>query len=126
MDTNKNAQGYDPSALRTLTPTFHEDSGHGWLAVHEDLLARFGLSQADFTQYSYRYQEHVFLEEDCDAPSFIAFMARHGVTVEPHRVYHRGDAPCRSYRRCAPGASLLHVRERQYAANLARNAEVQP
>ena len=50
--------------------TFHTDGGHGWLEVSvSDCLAN-GLTPKDFSRLSYRSEETLFLEEDCDLPLF--------------------------------------------------------
>jgi hypothetical protein len=51
---------------------FHYDDGHGWLKVPLSTLAQFGLQCADFSSYSYRNKDCIYLEEDCDATKFLA------------------------------------------------------
>ena len=51
--------------------TFHTDPGHGWLEVPIKDCARIGLSLDDFSEYSYRDGNTLFLEEDCDMAVFI-------------------------------------------------------
>lgn len=54
---------------------FHTDPGHGWLEVSDADLSRVGLQPADFTAYSFKARDGkptFYLEEDCDAPKFIA------------------------------------------------------
>jgi hypothetical protein len=51
---------------------FHYDAGHGWLKVHIYDAADVGLYAEDFSAYSYRNGEHLYLEEDCDAGRFLA------------------------------------------------------
>ena len=50
------------------------DAGHGWLAVSFAELADIGAAIDDFSNYSFinRGAQTVYLEEDCDAPAFIA------------------------------------------------------
>lgn len=50
-----------------------QEPGHGWIAVSKDDLAKLGLSEADFSKYSYRSKDHevLFLEEDMDALVFL-------------------------------------------------------
>lgn len=50
---------------------FHYDAGHGWLQVHLNDLHELGLAPADFTKYSYRKGDWLYLEEDLDAGTFI-------------------------------------------------------
>jgi len=52
-----------------------QDPGHGWLQVdrtlYEQVCARFGWNASTF---SYQDDEFVYLEEDCDGPSFIRLL----------------------------------------------------
>ncbi len=68
--------------------TFIEDPGHGWLEVTTVDLARVGLKSSDFSRYSYRRGNTLYLEEDCDAPKFIeAWRRKNGGTPELRDVY---------------------------------------
>jgi len=51
--------------------TFHTDPSHGWLEVPVVDLIAIGFAPSDFSAYSYRQGDVVYLEEDCDAPVFI-------------------------------------------------------
>ena len=63
--------------------TFLASSYHGWLIVTPDELAAVGLSEADITPYSYRRGDHLGLEEDEDAQTFLAaYKARFGREAE--------------------------------------------
>jgi hypothetical protein len=76
------------------------DPGHAWLLVTDDDIAAVGLSEADFSPCSYRHGDRVALEEDVDAPAFIAaWEAAHGrrMTIAEHHLDH--DAACRRWRR---------------------------
>ena len=71
-----------------MTFTLYYDAGHGWLAVPMHLAASVGLYEGDFTAYSYRQGNVLFLEEDCDAMLFVrAWEAEHG-TILTHAVDH--------------------------------------
>ena len=50
---------------------FFSDPGHGWLKVTVQDIAALKLSQTDFSTYSYRHNDALYLEEDCDAGVFI-------------------------------------------------------
>jgi hypothetical protein len=81
------------------TFTLHTDNGHGWLRVTiaEITMLRFHIN--DFSRYSYRKNDDLFLEEDCDAGKFLnAFQAMYG---EPHINVenYNGSSPIRRYRR---------------------------
>lgn len=51
--------------------TFFTDPSHGWLKVKITDLPRIGLRTDDFTPFSYQYGDNLYLEEDCDATTFI-------------------------------------------------------
>ena len=60
------------------TFTFINDPGHGWVRVPWTALKDVGLNPQDFSRYSYRSGNIFYLEEDCDAPKFIAaYTAKH-------------------------------------------------
>ena len=52
--------------------TFYNDPAHGWLEVTFHEMRRSGLEPRDFSTCSYRQRNTFYLEEDCDAPKFIA------------------------------------------------------
>ena len=60
---------------------FYSDPGHGWLEVPE---ADYKSSGIRATRYSYYRPstKMVYLEEDCDANTFIEAMKAKGITVE--------------------------------------------
>lgn len=52
---------------------------HGWVKVNEVSLACAGLTEADISGYSFKQDRTFYLEEDCDAPKFLAaFRANYG------------------------------------------------
>ena len=56
---------------------------HGWLIVTLDDLAAVGLTESNITAYSYRRGDHLGLEEDVDAQTFLeAYKARGGRDAE--------------------------------------------
>jgi hypothetical protein len=71
--------------------TFHQDPGHGWVAVDQRSLRELGMSFVDFSGYSYisKSGNTIYLEEDCDASKFVAaYNARFGnrpALLEKHR-----------------------------------------
>jgi hypothetical protein len=79
---------------------FHIDPGHGWLQVAWSDLKNLGLNPTDFSRCSYRRGNQFFLEEDCDAPKFIAaYVAKIGQRPAFEEVYSDN----RSFvRNCAP------------------------
>ena len=77
---------------------FYEDSGHGWLAVKHELLAKLGIADKIST-YSYMNGGMAYLEEDCDADTFCKAMDSHGLKYEFIRVNHGSRSPIRGYHR---------------------------
>ena len=71
--------------------TFISDPGHGWLEVPSAELIKTGIA-LDISECSYRDPKtgNVYLEEDIDAP---LFMAAAGVTDKDIRHKHH-DAGC--------------------------------
>jgi hypothetical protein len=68
------------------TLRFVSDPGHGWLRAPRRLIDMMGISDS-VSHYSYITEdgEHVYLEEDCDAPKLIQAMRAHG--MDP-RIVH--------------------------------------
>src|SRR5208283_3098652 len=58
------------------TLTFHTDAGHGWLQVPRKALFDLGIA-ASISRYSYVKGDFAFLEEDCDAPKYLAALKAH-------------------------------------------------
>ena len=62
-----------------MTFTFHYDAGHGWLEVSKDVLPTVGLTEDDFSGYSYKNDNNLYLEEDMDAHTFVkSWEIKHG------------------------------------------------
>jgi hypothetical protein len=82
--------------------TFLSNPYHGWLIVTVGDLAAVGLTEADITSYSYRRGNHLGLEEDEDAQTFLAaYKARFGREAEIiddlgscEQWEHFGKRPC--------------------------------
>jgi hypothetical protein len=51
---------------------YHTDPGHGWLEVTTVDLDNVSLKPSDFSAYTYRQGNTLYLEEDVDMPVFIA------------------------------------------------------
>ena len=76
--------------------TLYYDAGHGWLAVTEAEAAQVGLTEGDFTAYSYKFGDTLYLEEDLDAGVFIrAWEAARG-EILIHAVDHGDYSPIRN------------------------------
>jgi hypothetical protein len=75
---------------------FHSDPSHAWLEVKRSELEALGIGD-EISRYSYQYGLTVYLEEDCDAPAFLAAkgQAFERFTFEDRHV--DGDSFIRSY-----------------------------
>ena len=86
------------NAMLLTTKQWHSDPSHSWLKVHFCELMALGIENK-ISRYSYRRQNWCFLEEDCDAETYlVAFQSEFGqmpkMTEAP--TYDNGH-PCRSY-----------------------------
>jgi len=76
---------------------FYSDPGHGWLKVSKKLIQQLGIED-QITTYSYMRNDFVYLEEDCDASTFInAYEAKYGVKIEFKYNNSNRDSKIRSY-----------------------------
>ena len=80
---------------KTVMRTFFEDPGHGWLEVQVSELRDLGIFDK-ITHYSYRKGGTAYLEEDCDAPTYLKAQRARGVTVE-HVTIQQDPTPIRNY-----------------------------
>lgn len=78
----------------------YADPGHAWIAVKEKLLIEFDIADK-ITPYSYFKGKTVYLEEDCDASTFVeAFVKKFGVEPVFAKENHvNWSHPIRKYRR---------------------------
>ena len=74
---------------------FHEDPGHGWLAVPYSELLDLGIAN-EISPYSYFHKGTVYLEEDCDAGIYIDAIKVNGDTIKLTRSYSE-NTPIRDY-----------------------------
>mgnify|MGYP003143014551 CR=1 FL=1 len=78
------------------TFTFYTDPGHGWLQVPRRMLTELGID-GDVTSFSYEGGDYVYLEEDCDAGTFVrAYQDKHGKRPEFVEI-HKEVTPIRNY-----------------------------
>lgn len=74
--------------MNKLTFTFYTDPSHGWLEVPFDVLAKVGVVE-EITQFSYMDEVNAYLEEDCDASTFMeAFFRKYGKEAFGHTEQH--------------------------------------
>ena len=80
------------------TFTFYTDPGHGWLKVSLSNLASLGFLPSDFSRYSYKKNDNLYLEEDCDAAKFVlAYKTKHGVSLKHKESHTDRQSRIRSY-----------------------------
>lgn len=77
---------------------FYCDPGHGWGAVKRQILLQYGVADK-ISAYSYQKGGTVYLEEDCDLPTFVAAAAARGVKVTVTYKDAGGRSPIRNYNR---------------------------
>lgn len=75
---------------------FYADPGHGWLAVKRDMLTELGINDK-ITPYSYQRGRTVYLEEDCDASTFLAAARAKGIDIQFEDRHTDRRSPIRSY-----------------------------
>jgi len=82
------------------TLIYHQDPGHGWLGVPPDVLNEVGMTQKDFSHYSYVGRDGtVYLEEDCDMPKFLRHVQEtKGVVVPITELHTNSDHWIRNLR----------------------------
>lgn len=78
----------------TLTVTYHQDPGHGWIEVPRAVVDALGIA-AKVSACSYQAGDLCFLEEDCDAALFVAAAKAAGLQVTPAERHTNGDSPIR-------------------------------
>jgi hypothetical protein len=79
--------------------TFHEDPGHGWLAVDVETAQAIGLTPEDFSNCSYRLGTTLYLEEDADATLFAENWRKLGREFKTTTIYYNNDCFVRSLNR---------------------------
>jgi len=66
---------------------WHTDAGHGWLQAPLQLVKSLKLK---ITQYSYMNAEFAYLEEDCDAGTFLRAIGVIGGSDEVKQAFRTG------------------------------------
>jgi hypothetical protein len=82
--------------MAVMKKVFHHDPGHGWLAVKLSELKMFGIEDK-ISSFSYVKGKTAYLEEDCDAMTFIQAAKARGITVELREGPQRDRSPIRSF-----------------------------
>ena len=78
---------------------FVSDPGHGWLEVPMSTI-RYLQIENRISSYSYRQGDVAYLEEDCDAVTFIdAYRNRYGARPSFREVSEEEYSPIREYPR---------------------------
>lgn len=77
---------------------FHNDPGHGWLAVKRKELESLGLLDT-ISSYSYTKGATVYLEEDCDMSAFISAKKAVDEPVIYKNSFTDHSSPIRNYER---------------------------
>jgi hypothetical protein len=77
---------------------FYTDPGHGWGAVKRSVLRELGIIK-QITPYSYQRGDTVYLEEDCDLPTFCDKILGMGMTYTIEHKHTDRRHPIRSYDR---------------------------
>ena len=89
-----------------MTFTFYYDAGHGWLEVSKDVLPTVGLTEDDFSSYSYKNRENLYLEEDMDAYTFVkSWETKHG-DIKVKQRDEGYNSPIRELSRIEPARDL--------------------
>lgn len=84
----------------TLELTYHSDPGHGWIFADNETLASLGLNSGSFSCYSYKDENGVYAEEDCDAGVLIAAMKEKGIEFTFREVHLNHDHWIRNLASC--------------------------
>ena len=95
INSNKSCIIDDRPTTKSITLTFHSDSGHWWLAVPVDTLRELHVDQ-DISIYSYMQAGYAYLEEDCDLSTFMIAAKHHGYHVNFVDSHVDGDSFVRS------------------------------
>lgn len=80
------------------TINYYQDPGHGWLAVKRQWLIDLRIDDR-ITPYSYQRGRTVYLEEDCDAATFLEAAKAAGWEVAYSGRHTNRNSPIRSYDR---------------------------
>lgn len=77
--------------MSTLTLTYHQDPGHGWIEVPMSTVRYLGIGPK-VTGCSYRSGDTAYLEEDCDAVLLVEACKAHGIKLELRDAHSNADS----------------------------------
>ena len=78
--------------------TFIDTPSHGYLKIHKNYFVTCGFDVKLISKYSGQDKNHVYLEEDCDASTFIKWEESRGEIVELEYVHReRNNVPSHNY-----------------------------
>ena len=60
---------------------FISDSGHAWIKVNKNIFKKYNIDIKKISNYSYKDDNHYYLEEDCDAIYFINELKKRNVEI---------------------------------------------
>jgi len=84
--------------------SYYMDPGHGWVKVPMSLLRELGI-ESKITGYSHRRGDQAYLEEDCDAMTFLNAMETHGREVELEGHTSNRESVIRGYEPWDPSST---------------------
>ena len=87
--------------MAIMEKVFHSDPGHGWMAVKLSKLKMFGIEDK-ISSYSFVKGKTAYLEEDCDATTFIQAAKARGIDVKIKEGPQRDRSPIRYFKRYSP------------------------
>lgn len=94
------AQQTPAAPRRAINHLFFQDAGHGWLRVPLRTIKAHGLTERDFSAYSYWTQEGgetvCYLEEDCDMTRWAVALKHQGIELDFTTVDQGDRSPIRS------------------------------
>lgn len=102
----------------------YNDPGHAWGKVSQKQLERLGLTFGDFSSFSYRRDDFIYLEEDGDL-TFFVLKHREVLGSTPTFRDHTSNKPSRirNYPSNLPGDAYRARRDEEQAKREAANAE---
>jgi len=111
LDAEQNTQETQKNqGPRQVTYDFYSDPGHGWLRVPIGKILELGL-QSKISHCSHIKEGYAYLEEDCDAPLFIAEAEKRGFKVNIREHTSNMQSRIHGYPPYSPAALLKVAQE---------------